>query len=299
MPVPAEKKGDTKKSNGGIGKKVRLDSGLFFCACGLIHKLSASIIRRARKDSDFPDNKLPDNESTRSRQFIEQSSRRIQIKLLWINNEVLEMKKILKVALIVLFAGPVQAVPVAELIITGGEFTVNNMETHRSSITPGAFASMSVNDGYDGSFVYWNYEEIGVAPREADYLPYTIAAFEFSYFGPFGVFTSATDYNNPNITYPGVTGDLTATALTLDLSSWTAFWDNQVFNQGSSNVVALVDANGNFTASWDAPIEYSAFAPAVGNWTITGHVSAVPVPAAFWMFAGGMLCLFTASTRRN
>jgi hypothetical protein len=149
---------------------------------------------------------------------------------------------------------------------------------------------MSVNGSYDGNPVIWDYSA-GVSPREADYLPYSIVAFEFSFFGPFGVFTTATDYTDTSINHPGVTGDLTGSVLTLDLSAWTAFWDNQIFNQGSSNVVSLVDANGNFTASWDALIQGGAFAPGIGNWTITGHVSAVPLPVSFWLFVTGLMSL--------
>ena len=93
------------------------------------------------------------------------------------------MIKIFTLALIVLISNPVQATPVTELTITGGQFTVENIVSHLSNITPGAFASISVDGSYDGSPVFWDYSG-GVAPREADYLPYSIAAFEFSFFWP-------------------------------------------------------------------------------------------------------------------
>ncbi|MBI3187762.1 MAG: PEP-CTERM sorting domain-containing protein [Gammaproteobacteria bacterium] len=206
------------------------------------------------------------------------------------------MKKLYLLTALIFLACTAKAVPITELTLTGGSFTMNDV-IGPYSLTPGAFATMSVDGSYDGSTIVFPPGPFG--PRMADYLPTSIAAFEFSFFGPFAVYTTGTDFLDPAITNPGVTGDLDGTTLTLDLRSWTIFWDESSFNQGSANVIGTVDADGNFTASWEAPILSGAFAPGVGFWTITGHVTAVPVPAALWLFGFGLAALMSVRIRKK
>jgi hypothetical protein len=64
-------------------------------------------------------------------------------------------------------------------------------------------------------------------------------------------------------------------------------------------VTATTDGVGNFTASWSALVVGGPFNGVTGNWTITGVVSAVPVPAAAWLFGSGLLGLVGVARRRR
>ena len=159
-------------------------------------------------------------------------------------------------------------------------------------ITPGAFADMSV-DGvtYDGT--------VPTTPADcATYLPGSIGCFTFGFFGDVAIYTAETDGVHPDAPFAAVSGDLTGTALTLDLSSWTAYWNGTSFNQGGM-ISATTDGAGNFTATWDALVVGGAFDGQIGAWTINGTVSAIPVPAAAWLFGSGLLGLVGIARRRR
>jgi len=200
------------------------------------------------------------------------------------------MKKTAIAAALMVASGAVSAAPIASLDITGGLFGLGAPPS--DVINPATFASMDV-DGvtYTGS----KPTAIGT---EAFYATTSIATFQFGIFGPVAVYTSEFD-DVPNGPFPAVSGDLTGNALTLDLSSWTAFWNGTAFNQGAAGVTATTDGLGNFTASWSALVVGGPFDGQIGNWEITGTVSAVPVPAAAWLFASGLVGLVGVARRRR
>lgn len=195
------------------------------------------------------------------------------------------MKKTAIAAALLLVTGAANAAPITSLEITGGSFA---MAGAGGTINPAAFANMTIG-GYDGS-------EPLTAGTQADYAPLSIATFDFGFFGAVGVRTAETDGVNSGFAAP--TGDLTGSALTLDLSSWTAYWNGTSFNQGGM-ITTTVDAMGNFTANWQATVNGGAFNGQVGDWTITGTVSAVPVPAAVWLFGSGLVGLAGVARRRK
>jgi len=119
------------------------------------------------------------------------------------------------------------------------------------------------------------------------------------------VYAAAIDgINGP---FPGVTGDFTGSNLTLDLSSWTAYWNGTSFNQGSAGVATTVSGAGDLTASWTALVVGGAFNGQTGSWTITGNAKAaggpppepVPVPAAVWLFGSGLMGLVGVARRKK
>jgi len=215
----------------------------------------------------------------------------------------LNMKKTAIAAALLMVSGAASAAPITQLTITGGDFA---MAGAGGTINPAAFADMTVG-GYDGSAPL-------ATGTEADYAPVSIATFAFGFFGPVSIYTAETDGLNSGFAAP--TGDITGNNLTLDLSSWTAYWNGTSFNQGSSsdlvpNTVCVGPAcstaiattydsvTGDFTATWDAVVVGGAFNGQLASWSITGTASAVPVPAAVWLFGTGLLGLAGIARRRK
>ena len=209
------------------------------------------------------------------------------------------MKKTALATALLLASGGVNAAAITSLEITGGLFGLGAPPS--DVINPAAFANMSVDGSYDGS------APPGGVGTEASYVPTSIATFAFGFFGPVAVYTQETDSvgNGP---FPGVTGDLTGTTLTLDLRSWTAWWNGTDFNQGAAGVTATTDVAGDFTASWSALVVGGPFDGQTGNWVINGNVAAggpgpgpgpIPIPAAVWLFGSGLLGLVGVARRRR
>ena len=190
-------------------------------------------------------------------------------------------------AFFLLTSSIVNAAPITELTLTSGSATIAG--NGPNPLIPAAFASMSVDGSYDGS--------APIVPGDGSAT--SIVTFEFGFFGPAGVYTAETDgLNGP---FPGVTGDLTGSDLTLDLSSWTWWWKYpaDVANLGAANVTATVDADGNFTAAWDAIVVGGPFNGTASSWIINGHVSAVPIPSSLWLFGSGLVWMAGLNRRRN
>lgn len=220
------------------------------------------------------------------------------------------MKKTAIATALLLASGVAHSAALTSLEITGGSFAMN---TPGDVINPGAFANMTVG-GYDGS-----------APTalgtQADYFATSVATFDYAFFGAVGVYTAPTDGVNSG--FAPVSGDITNGALTLDLSSWTSFWNGTSFNTGSSsdlapNTVCVTvtttncstaitttydELTGEFTASWDAVVVGGGFNGQLSQWSITGIATAgpapVPVPAAVWLFGSGLLGLAGIARRRK
>ncbi len=204
-------------------------------------------------------------------------------------------------AILLMLCGVVNAVAIDSLEITGGSFLMGFGDT----LTPGAHADITIG-GYDGSVP-------AVVGDAASYLPTSIVAFTF-----FGAGVAVTTAETDGVTsgYAPVTGDITGGNLSLDLSSWTAFWNGTSFNQGSSSdlvagsecaaancttaiTTTYDEMTGEFTASWDAIVVSGAFGGQLASWTIEGNVSAVPVPAAVWLFGSGLVGLAAVARRRK
>ena len=215
------------------------------------------------------------------------------------------MKKTAIAAALLLVAGAANAAPITQLTLTGGSFA---MGTPGDAIMPGEFADMTVG-GYDGG-----------ARAASDLAVNSIGYFQYATFGPVLISTQ----NDPlaqGDDYRPITGDITADVLTLDLDSWTAWYGGVFFNQGTSDVCVVADyvtvfpgdencsggdavttydaEAGTFTATWSAVVVGGGFNNNVGTWTIEGNVSAVPVPAAVWLFGSGLVGLAGIARRRK
>ncbi len=210
------------------------------------------------------------------------------------------MKKTAIAAALLLVSGVASAAPITSIELTGGTFSMDY--TNFDQIAPGEFANMTVG-GYDGG-----------ARIAADLATNSIGYFQFGNFGPVLASTMQDPLNNGS-NYRPLTGDITNGVLTLDLDSWTAWYNNSLFNQGTNNecvdvfgtvtcstgaATTTYDAvTGEFTAAWDSVIVGGSFNGNVGQWVITGNVSAVPVPAAVWLFGSGLIGLAGIARRRK
>lgn len=198
------------------------------------------------------------------------------------------------------------AAPINSLNISGGDFSLSG-STSINPLTPGAFSNLTIG-GYDGS-----------APINNDFGSTSVATADFETFGPIGIYTSSSD--DVSTGFAPVSGDVTNGVLTLDLSSWTVWWNGTNFNQGSSSSLGaaercyvtinttkcstaiIVDTfdelTGEFSAHWDALALGGATNGELYNWNITGTVSAVPVPAAVWLFGSGLIALAGLAKRKK
>ncbi len=222
------------------------------------------------------------------------------------------MKKTAIATALLLASGVANSAAITSLEITGGSFAMNGGVPDAFVI--GDYADMTVG-GYDGS-----------APTGPNFSSTSIVSFAFGTNGNVAVYTAPADDVNSGFAAP--TGDITGGTATLELDSWTAWWNGTAFNQGSTStkgptetcvynagsfsnvcstavVVDSYDAGtGAFTASWDSVVVGGAFNGSLGNWEISGVMSTgapaeVPVPAAVWLFGSGLVGLAGIARRRK
>lgn len=218
------------------------------------------------------------------------------------------MKKITLTLALLLPCIAANAAPITQLTITGGSHSLID-DPMPESFSAGAFADMTVG-GYDGS-----------APTSMDFASTSIVTFLFPILGNGVVYTSPTTDAGTSFAAPA--GDITDGVATLELDSWTAWSAGNVMNLGSTSTkgatetcatsanlitrcstAIIVDSydpiTGEFTASWDAVhTESSPFAGQLSSWTISGTMSAVPVPAAIWLFGSGIMLMAGLVRRRK
>ena len=99
--------------------------------------------------------------------------------------------------------------------------------------------------------------------------------------------------------------------IAVDLSAWEVYWNGSVFEQGprpdNSNpsfdlAMGTIDTvTGRYTLDWSSQILGGAFNGVMGFWHLEGQltsISAVPVPAAIWLFGSGLIMLFGWSRKK-
>ena len=118
----------------------------------------------------------------------------------------------------------------------------------------------------------------------------------FNFFdSPVKIFTAASAPGaeaNPTGAPSGTTDGGTGT-ITVDLNSWYMNWNGDYFRQGDIATGTYDAVTGGFDISWSALIVGGPFNGRLGYWNLTGaaDVSAVPVPAAIWLFGSGLIGL--------
>jgi len=94
---------------------------------------------------------------------------------------------------------------------------------------------------------------------------------------------------------------------TLDMSGWRVFWNNVEINMGTG-AAATVTCGNTCEVGDTYVLDYSAIVPDDGTTNfgnvgyalhLEGTVSAVPVPAAVWLFGSGLVGLAGIARRRK
>lgn len=217
---------------------------------------------------------------------------------------MLSKKKLLIAAATVasLGAGVAQAAPVQSITVSGGDFSMG---------APGVGAC--ANGGF-GSFQCLTGGSNPTITAGSTTSPSSITAFTF--FGnPVNTFLapSATGAANANDWGSGFQGSVTGSNISLNLGGFYAFWNGTNFLQGTDStgangtstaatgtVSGCVGNTCNFDLSWHSYITTAPFAGQTGYWHLTGSVvTAVPVPAAVWLFGSGLLGLVGVARRKK
>ena len=211
------------------------------------------------------------------------------------------MKKTLIAAALTLVTAVTNAAPITHFELTGGTFLMDR--ANYFDITPGVYADVTVG-GYDGG-----------DPDSVDMGTNSIGYFTFGDFGPATISTRAADDFSSG--FRPVSGDITDGNLTLDLDAWTMwYWGSSAWNQGNNDKCVIAEfwlfdtcstpmtttydaSTGDFTAEWNSVITDGSFRRNLGQWTITGQVSAVPVPATVWLFGSGLIGLAGFARRKR
>ena len=93
-------------------------------------------------------------------------------------------------------------------------------------------------------------------------------------------------------------------AATINMTGWTVFWNNGAIDMGTGAdavVTCGVDCGDgdSFTLDYTAIVPDGAFAGVAYQLHMNGTVSAIPVPAAVWLFGSGLLGLVGVARRRK
>lgn len=103
---------------------------------------------------------------------------------------------------------------------------------------------------------------------------------------------------------PGLSGDDAGgvNGLTLNLDNFAIDWNGNHIGQGPDAGTLDVASNGGglFAADWTALIVGGSFDGNTGYWHMEGsYTTAVPVPAAVWLFGSGLMGLVGIARRRT
>lgn len=131
----------------------------------------------------------------------------------------------------------------------------------------------------------------------------------FSFFGkPVHTYTALTNLGDSNTAAgtqtggPVPTGDITGTAMTMDMSSWFANWNNSDFNMPGTATGTVVDLGGgnySYDISWAGTVVGGSFDGSTGYWTLQGTAAVVPEASTYGMMLAGLGLVGFAVRRRK
>lgn len=195
-----------------------------------------------------------------------------------------QMTKIAAATVLALASASAMAAPqsVVSLIANNGSFNLGG-----SPGTPGSWAFSGagqnligdINVAYGSSFTFFG-NPVNVFSGDGTYAPYGGAPVQGG---------------NPI----SAMADDVAGTITVDLSSWTAFWNGTNFNQGSAAATGSWNSTtGAFNISWSSTVQGGPFNGQTGNWSLQG-VAAVPEASTYGMMLAGLGLVGFAVRRRK
>jgi hypothetical protein len=194
------------------------------------------------------------------------------------------MTKIAAATVLALASASAMAVPVAatSLVANTGSFNLGGMAGTPGSWTFSAAGSELIGDinvAYGSSFTFFG-QPVSVFSGDGTYAPYGGTAVTGG--APISAMI-----------------DATAGTITVDLSSWTAFWNGTNFNQGTAAATGTYNAGtGAFSIGWASTVVGGPFNGQTGNWTLQG-VAAVPEASTYGMMLAGLGLVGFAVRRRK
>lgn len=208
--------------------------------------------------------------------------------------------------------------PASSLTANAASYAIDSM-----NITDGGFSV----DGFPDGFVAFNYigpdtnlagGYIGTGGAGvASPMPNTARIVSANWYNqPLDIYTAAANLGDINSPAGSVAGGLVPTGtvddmagtITLDLRGWFANWSDgdYITGTGRSDGFTSAMATGTwnpithaYTLHWDSATFGPACPPCNSHWTLQGTAAPVPVPAALWLFASGLLGLFGAAWRQK
>lgn len=194
------------------------------------------------------------------------------------------MTKIAAAAVLAMASTGALAVPVAAGYM---DAATGSFDLGGTPGTPGSWAFSGagqnligdINVAYGSSFTFFN-NPVNVFSGDGTYAPYGGAP--------------VTGGNPIAATVDADTG-----TITVDLSSWTAFWNGTNFNQGSSAASGTWNAvTGAYDIAWSSTVSGGPFDGQTGNWSLQG-VAAVPEASTYGMMLAGLGLVGFAVRRRK
>jgi hypothetical protein len=126
-----------------------------------------------------------------------------------------------------------------------------------------------INVAYGSSFTFFG-NPVSVFSGDGTYAPYTGAAV-----------TGGTPIS--------ATVDNVANTITVNLSSWTAFWNGTNFNQGTGAATGTWNAiTGAYNIAWSSTVVGGPFNGQTGHWALQGIAVAVPEASTYGMMLAGL-----------
>lgn len=194
------------------------------------------------------------------------------------------MTKIAAAAVLAFASTAALAVPVAAVSMDAatGSFSLGGTPG-----TPGSWAFSGagqnligdINVAYGSSFTFFN-APVSVFSGDGTYAPYGGTP------APGGAPISAML-------------DADAGTISVDLSSWTAYWNGTNFNQGTSTATGTYDSvTGAYDIGWASTVVGGPFDGQTGAWTLQG-VAAVPEASTYGMMLAGLGLVGFAVRRRK
>jgi hypothetical protein len=174
------------------------------------------------------------------------------------------MTKIAAATVLAMASGAALAVPVAATSLSAatGSFNLGG-----SPGTPGSWSFSGagqeligdINVAYGSSFTFFG-GPVNVFSGDGTYAPY-----------------GGTAVTGGNAISAMVDAD--AGSITVDLSSWTAYWNGTNFNQGTSAATGTWDSgSGAYNISWASTVVGGPFDGQTGNWSLQGIAAGSIVP---------------------